>query len=154
MNYINTTENFAVKKYLHLKNQGFTLIEIMVVVVIIGIMALMIVPTVINKVDEARITKAKSDIRTLESQLEMYRIDTGSFPTTDQGLTSLVKKTDVPPVPTNWQGPYIQRLPKDPWGNNYQYVYPSKHGGQFDIYSYGSAGKDGDNKNFIGSWDL
>lgn len=133
---------------------GFTLIEIMVVVVIIGLLAAIIVPQVIDRVDEARVAKARQDIQGLETALTMYRLDNSKYPTTDQGLKALsVQPTD--PSIHHWRpGGYIQRVSKDPWGADYQYVYPGTHGKEYDLYSFGADGQpggDGINAD-IGNW--
>lgn len=135
------------------RQSGFTLIEIMVVVVIIAILASIIVPNVVGRAEEARIAKTKADIRTLESALAMYRLDNGHYPSTDQGLEALVKRpTGDPPAP-NWrQGGYVKTLPKDPWGNAYQYLSPGQHG-EYDVWSNGPDGVSGDSDD-IGSWTL
>ncbi len=135
--------------------QGFTLIEIMVVVVIIGILASVVVPRIMDNPDKARQAKAKNDIRALESALDIYRLDNFVYPTTDQGLEALVSQPTTPPEPPNWkQGGYIKKLNKDPWGNDYLYLNPGEHG-EIDIYSLGADGApggEGPNKD-IGSWD-
>lgn len=136
--------------------RGFTLIEIMVVVIILGILATIVLPRVMSRPDEARITKAKQDIRTLESALNLYKLDNFDYPTTDQGLEALAQKPGAPPEPRNWkQGGYIDRLPKDPWGEPYQYLNPGTHG-TIDIYSLGAdrqPGGEGNNAD-IGNWNL
>ncbi len=133
---------------------GFTLIEIMIVVVIIGILASVIVPRIMENPGKARIAKAKNDIRTLESALEIYKLDNYVYPTTDQGLEALVSKSTTPPVPANWnKGGYIKQLRTDPWGNAYLYLNPGIHG-EIDIYSLGAdsaPGGEGANAD-IGSW--
>ena len=135
--------------------RGFTLIEIMVVVVIIGLLAAVIVPTVINKVDEARVAKAKEDIESIQEGLQAYRLDNSVYPTTDEGLKALIKKPNDPSI-THWNGPYLQRLTKDPWGHSYHYVYPGTHGQPYDLYTLGAdnqpggKGVDAD----IGNWNL
>ncbi|MGE5625741.1 MAG: type II secretion system major pseudopilin GspG [Bacillota bacterium] len=134
---------------------GFTLIEIMVVVVILGILASIIIPKIMDKPDEARIVKAKQDIRVLESTLDMYKLDNYVYPTTDQGLQALVAKPSGDPQPPHWKQ-YIDRLPLDPWGHPYQYLSPGAHGGAVDIWSNGAdgqAGGDGVNAD-IGNWNL
>jgi general secretion pathway protein G len=142
--------------------RGFTLIEIMVVVVIIGLLAAVIVPEVVNKVDEARIAKAKEDIQSLETALTEYRLDNSVYPSTQQGLKALVKRPNDPAL-TNWHGPYIQRLVNDPWGHPYQYVYPGTHGMAYDLYTPGpgggtdtgaDTGTGGTNHNEIANWNL
>jgi len=142
----------------HLKGQmrGFTLIEVMVVVVILAILATVVVPRIMDRPDDARIAKAQQDIRQLESALKLYRLDNLRYPTTDQGLDALVKKPTRAPQPKNWrQGGYVENLPEDPWGTPYQYLSPGQHG-EFDIYSLGADGKlggqgvDAD----IGNWQI
>ena len=135
--------------------RGFTLIEIMVVVVIIGLLAAVIVPEVVNKVDEARIAKAKEDIQSLETALTEYRLDNSVYPTNEQGLQALVKRPTGAAL-DNWHGPYIQRLVKDPWGHPYHYAYPGTHGLPYDLYTLGAdnqPGGTGDNAD-IGNWNL
>ncbi|MDY6820250.1 MAG: type II secretion system major pseudopilin GspG [Deferribacterota bacterium] len=112
-----------------MQNKGFTLIEILVVIVILGLLATFLVPRIISKPDEARVVKAKSDIKALETALKMYRLDTGRYPTTDQGLQALIEKPEISPVPNNWNGPYLdsEELPKDPWGNEYVYRSPGEY---------------------------
>jgi len=135
---------------------GFTLIEIMVVVVIIGLLAAVIVPNFMGNVDKARIAKAKQDIQAIQTALTMFKLDNFVYPTTEMGLKSLAQKPDSPLV-KNWRpGGYLQHLPKDPWGNEYQYVRPGTHGGDFDLYTLGAdgqAGGDGPNAD-IGNWNL
>lgn len=137
------------------RQTGFTLIEIMVVVVILGILAALIVPKIMGRPDEARIVAARQDIGTLVQALKIYRLDNQVYPSTDQGLQALVQKPASPPVPQNWkQGGYLDRLPKDPWGNPYQYLNPGVHG-DIDVFSLGAdraAGGEGSNAD-IGSWN-
>lgn len=135
---------------------GFTLIEVMVVVVILGILAAIVVPRIMDRPNEARIVKAKQDLRVLESALNLYRLDNFVYPTTDQGLEALSEAPTIPPEPPHWKaGGYIDRLPKDPWGRPYQYLSPGQKG-PVDIYSLGADGQlggegiDAD----IGNWDL
>jgi general secretion pathway protein G len=137
------------------RQRGFTLIEIMVVVVIIGLLAAVIVPQVVDKVDQARVAKAKQDITSLETALTMYRLDNSKYPTTDQGLSALTTQPTDPNI-RHWRpGGYIKRISKDPWGNEYQYVYPGTHGGEYDLYSLGAdnqpggEGTDAD----VGNWN-
>ena len=135
---------------------GFTLIEVMVVVIILGILAAAIVPKLMSRPDEARLVKARQDIRTLESALQLYRLDNFVYPTTEQGLASLVDKPLDDPAPPNWkQGGYIERLPKDPWGNEYQYLNPGVNG-EIDIYSLGADGQTGGTGTGedVGNWKL
>jgi general secretion pathway protein G len=137
------------------RHRGFTLIEIMVVVVIIGLLAAVIVPQVVDKVDQARVAKAQQDITSLETALTMYRLDNSKYPTTDQGLSALTTQPTDPNI-RHWRpGGYIKRISKDPWGNDYQYVYPGTHGGEYDLYSLGAdnqpggEGTDAD----VGNWN-
>ncbi|MGH8278429.1 MAG: type II secretion system major pseudopilin GspG [Gammaproteobacteria bacterium] len=133
---------------------GFTLIEVMVVVVILGILASIIVPKIMNKPDEARVVKAKQDIRAIQSALEMYKLDNYVYPTTDQGLQALVTKPASDPAPPHWKQ-YLDRLPIDPWEHPYQYLNPGVHG-SIDIWSYGPKGPAaGDSDSgVIGNWNL
>ncbi|HVC38231.1 MAG TPA: type II secretion system major pseudopilin GspG [Gammaproteobacteria bacterium] len=133
---------------------GFTLIEVMVVVVILGILASIIVPKIMDKPDEARIVKAKQDIRAVQSALEMYKLDNYIYPTTDQGLLALVQKPSADPVPAHWKQ-YLDRLPMDPWDRPYQYLNPGVHG-PLDIWSYGPNGPSGGTNatGVIGNWNL
>ena len=133
------------------KQKGFTFMEIMVVIVIIAILAVMIVPNILNRVDQARVAKAENDIRSLETGLDTYKLDNGFYPSTEQGLGALTSKPTGTPAPDNWNGPYVKQLPKDPWGNNYQYAYPGKHSNDtYDVWSKGPPGKDKE----IGNWNL
>ncbi len=136
-------------------NSGFTLIEIMVVVIIIGILAVLIVPSIIGRVDDSRITKARVDIATLETSLDFYHIDNGVFPTTEQGLQALETAPTTQPLPMNWKGPYQKRLSRDPWGEPYQYRNPGTHSNGVDIFSFGPKGRSAtDESGYIGNWDL
>lgn len=125
---------------------GFTLIEIMVVVVILGILATFLVPNIINRPDEARITKVKNDIKAIESALKLYKIDNGFYPTTEQGLMALIEEPDIEPIPRNWKkGGYLnsEEPPKDAWGNEYIYRSPGSEERDYEIISYGADGKEG-----------
>ena len=139
------------------KNQrGFTLIEIMVVVVIMGIMAALVVPKLMGRADDARITAAKQDISTIMQSLKLYKLDNQRYPTTEQGLQALVSKPVSGPAANNWKtGGYLDKLPKDPWGNQYQYLSPGIKG-EVDVFSLGADGQPGGTGNDadIGSWDL
>ena len=136
--------------------RGFTLIEIMVVVIIIGLLAAVIVPNVISRVEEARVTKAKSDIQALEAALTMYKLDNSKYPTTDQGLAALVTQPTDPSI-RHWRvGGYLQRVSKDPWGADYQYANPGTHGREYDLFTLGAdaqPGGDGPDAD-IGNWNI
>ncbi len=133
------------------RSQGFTLIEIMVVVIILGILAAIVVPRVMDRPDEARITKARQDLRALEAALNLYRLDNYDYPTTDQGLEALVEKPTDPEPPKWKEGGYMDRLPKDPWGQPYIYLSPGEHGA-FDICSMGPDRQPSDDD--ICNWNL
>ncbi len=136
--------------------RGFTLIEIMVVVVIMGILAALVVPKLMGRTDDARIIAARQDISTIMQSLKLYKLDNLRYPTTEQGLQALIAKPTSGPEPRGWKtGGYIERLPNDPWGNPYQYLSPGLKG-EVDVFSLGAdgqpggAGADAD----IGSWEL
>lgn len=133
---------------------GFTLVEIMVVVVILGVLAVLIVPRVVGRTEEARAAAAKHDIAAVMQSLKLYRLDNGRYPTNDQGLQALVTKPQAAPAPSNWR-PYLDKLPKDPWGNNYQYLNPGVHG-EIDVFTLGADGQPGGTgaDQDIGSWQL
>jgi len=137
------------------KRKGFTLIEIMVVLVIIGIMAALIVPNVLGRAEDARKIAAKSDISTIMNALKLYNLDNMRYPTNQQGLDALVNKPTVAPIPNSYKdGGYLSKLPLDPWGNQYQYQNPGKHG-EVDVYTYGPNASDAngsDGNGVIGSW--
>lgn len=137
------------------KQRGFTLIEIMVVLVIIGVMAALVVPRVMGRAEDARKVAAKSDISSIMNALKLYNLDNMRYPTSAQGLQALVSRPQVAPVPTNYkEGGYLDKLPLDPWGNPYQYQNPGKHG-DIDVYSYGPNGGSGANEDalgVIGNW--
>lgn len=136
--------------------RGFTLIEIMVVVVILGILAAVVVPKIMDNPDKARVAKAKQDIRAIGGALDLYKLDNYNYPSTDQGLEALVSKPSGEPEARNWkQGGYLDRMPKDPWGDEYHYLSPGSHG-EVDIFSYGAdhrPGGEGFNAD-IGNWTL
>lgn len=137
------------------EQQGFTLIEIMVVVVIIGILASLVAPSVMRRIDEANVVKAKQDIRAYDTALSLYRLDNFRYPTTDQGLKALVEKPADPNV-RNWkEGGYIQGLRKDPWGNDYVFLSPGTRG-EYDLYTLGADGQPGGEGNDadIGNWNV
>ena len=136
--------------------RGFTLIEVMIVVVILGILASIVVPRVMERPDEARLVKVETDLRAVSSALELYRLDNFQYPSTEQGLDALISKPAGEPVPKHWKsGGYLDRLPTDPWGNPYQYINPGLQG-TFDLYSFGADGRaagEGINAD-VGNWAL
>lgn len=137
------------------RRDGFTLVELMVVIVIIGLLATVVAINVLPSQDRAMVGKARADIATLEQAVETYRLDNLSFPTVQQGLQALVSAPSDLAQPERYrQGGYIRRLPEDPWGNPYQYRQPSAHGGQFDVWSWGADGREGGEGNDadIGNW--
>ncbi|MDE2368372.1 MAG: type II secretion system major pseudopilin GspG [Burkholderiales bacterium] len=131
---------------------GFTLIELMVVLVIIGILGALIVPNLLDRADDARVTAAKTDVNNLMQALKLYKLDNQRYPSADQGLDALVKKPTTGVVPPNWK-PYVEKLPLDPWGHPYQYLNPGVHG-EIDVFSLGADGQPGgEGKNAdVGSW--
>jgi len=134
------------------RQHGFTLIEIMVVVVILGILAAVVVPKIMSRPEEARIVKAKQDIRALGTALDLYKLDNFNYPTTDQGLEALVSKPTSPPEPKRYREEgYLKKVPLDPWQNPYQYLNPGEHG-VYDVYSLGPDQQPSDDD--IGNWDL
>lgn len=132
---------------------GFTLIELMVVLVIIGVLAALIVPNVLDRAEDARATAAKTDVNNLMQALKLYKLDNQRFPTADQGLQALLVKPTTAPIPPNWKS-YVDKLPNDPWGRPYQYLNPGIRG-EIDVMSFGADGQPGgEGKNAdIGSWD-
>lgn len=145
------------RRIMHSKvtQRGFSLIEIMVVIVIMGVLASLIVPKIMGRPDEARIIAAKQDIASISQALKLYKLDNQRYPTTDQGLQSLVTKPSTPPIPSNWKSSgYLEKMPVDPWGNPYQYLYPGTHS-EIDVFSLGVDGAIGGEGNDvdIGSWD-
>ena len=125
------------------KADGFTLIEIMVVVVILGILAALVVPKILSRPDQAKATVARTDIESISQALELYRLDNGVYPSLDQGLEALVERPSSPPVPKSWNPEgYLKKVPLDPWGNPYMYLYPGNHS-KYDLYSLGADGREG-----------
>jgi general secretion pathway protein G len=141
-----------------LNHKGFTMIELMVVIVILGILAAIIAPRLVGRTDEARITKARVDITNLETALKLYKLDNGVYPTTEQGLQALVEAPETGTTPRNWrEGGYLEknRVPKDPWGNDFVYLSPGVNG-DFDLSSYGAdglAGGEGINAD-VNNWEI
>ncbi|MDN2664457.1 type II secretion system major pseudopilin GspG [Psychromonas sp. 14N.309.X.WAT.B.A12] len=136
-----------------MQQKGFTLLEIMVVIVILGVLAAMVVPNLIGNKDKADIQKVKSDIVALENALDMYKLDNSVYPTTDQGLEALVSEPSISPTPRNYrEDGYIKRLPQDPWGNDYVLNSPGENG-KIDILSVGLDGEEGTDDD-IGNWNL
>lgn len=133
--------------------KGFSLIEIMVVVVILGILASIVVPKIISRPDEARAVKAKQDVLAIQNALDLYKLDNGVYPTTDQGLIALVEKPTTNPSPRDWKQ-YLKSVPKDPWGRDYLYLNPGEHG-EIDIFTLGADGQAGGTgiDAEVGNWD-
>ncbi|PAU81175.1 type II secretion system protein GspG [Halovibrio salipaludis] len=125
------------------RSGGFTLIEIMVVMVILGLLVALVAPNIMGRGDEARVTAAEAQLRNISSALDLYRLDNSHYPSTEQGLEALVEKPSGSPEPSNWNPEgYMNAIPKDPWGNEYQYVQPGSEG-PYDLYSYGADGREG-----------
>ncbi len=143
---------------IRIDSRGFTLIELMVVIIILGILAMYVGPKIMGRPEEAKQVKAKVDISALETALKLYKLDSGVYPSTEQGLQALVEKPETGNVPTKWrEGGYLEKnkVPKDPWGNEFVYISPGVHG-DFDIISYGSdgvPGGEGQNKD-INNWEI
>lgn len=145
---ISTNTNTNMKK-----GQGFTLLEVMVVIVILGILASMVVPNLMGSQERANMQKAVSDVTALETSLSLYKMDNYDYPTTEQGLEALVYKTDIEPEPRRFpEDGYIKRLPKDPWGNEYVLLNPGEQG-KMDVFSVGPDGEAG-TEDDIGNWNL
>lgn len=136
----------------HTQQIGFTMLELLAVIVIIAVLAAVVLPNVMGRPDEARIVAAKTDINSIKQALQFYKVDNRRYPTAAQGLQALVTKPNSPPVPNNWKV-YLEKLPNDPWGNPYQYLNPGIKG-EVDVMSYGADGKPGGEGNDadIGSW--
>lgn len=146
------------KRHLITSNRGFTLIELMVVVIILGILAMYIGPKLLGRTEEAKITQARVQMEGLETALKLYKMDNSVYPSTEQGLAALVEKPETNPVPRKWRkGGYLEKntVPKDPWGNEYIYISPGVHG-DYDIISYGADGVPGgeDEAKDINSWEI
>lgn len=141
---------------LEFRSTGFTLIEIMVVIVILGILAALVVPKLMSRPDEARVVAARQDIASLMQALKLYRLDNKRYPSTEQGLQALVTRPSQPPLADNWKtGGYVEKLSLDPWGKPYQYLNPGLHG-DIDVFSYGADGSPG-GEAFdadVGNWQL
>ncbi|MEE4203565.1 MAG: type II secretion system major pseudopilin GspG [Halieaceae bacterium] len=137
------------------KQRGFSLIEILVVLVIMGLLISVVAPTVLNSADDARIQKVRADFKSIETALKIYRLDNYVYPTTEQGLVALVERSTLAPEPRNFkQGGYLSEMPRDPWGRDYLYLSPGEYG-EVDIYTLGAdglPGGDGQNAD-IGNWD-
>jgi general secretion pathway protein G len=144
----------VIRAPLPVSEQGFTLLEIMVVVVIIGLLVAAVAPNFIGQIDKAAVSRAKTDIRSIETSLNLYRLDNFRYPTTSEGLEALVMNPGEASAP-NWKQ-YLPRIPLDPWDQPYQYVSPGQRGGEFDVFTYGAdrqEGGEGINAD-IGNWDL
>ncbi len=136
--------------------RGFTLIEIMVVIVILGVLGALVIPNIIGRTGEARVTAAKSDMRAVANALDLYKLDNFNYPSTDQGLQALVTQPGGFPEAKNWNPDgYLKKLPKDPWGNDYQYISPGRNG-KYDLFSLGSDGRPGGEKEAadLNNWEL
>ena len=137
------------------RQRGFSLIEIMIVVVILAILAAMVAPRILSRPDQAKVTVAQADIETISQALELFRLDNGFYPSQDQGLEALVTRPDTQPEPRNWNPEgYLKKIPIDPWGNHYMYIQPGNYG-KYDLYSLGANGIDDDGEGVnatIGNW--
>ncbi len=127
------------------RQNGFTLIEMLVVIIIMGVLAAVVGPRFFGRTDQAKVSAAKSQIETLSIAIDSYQLDNGFFPTTEQGLKALLEKSRTAPEPKNWKGPYMRKreIPLDPWGNPYEYECPGKNSPDYDLISYGKDGKEG-----------
>ena len=151
--HLMTTQNLSSLSVRQRLSAGFTLIELMVVLVIIGVLAALIVPNVLDRADDARATAAKTDVNNLMQALKLYRLDNQRYPAAEQGLQALLVRPTTGPIPSNWKS-YLDKLPNDPWGRPYQYLNPGIKG-EIDVMSFGADGQaGGEGKNAdIGSWD-
>lgn len=143
-------------KKCYVVSAGFTLIEVMVVIVILGLLAAIIAPKIMDNPDKARVVRAQQDIQTIASALQLYKLDNFVYPTTDQGLEALIQQPTTPPVPKHWKpGGYLEQLPLDPWDHPYQYLQPGVHNTSFDVYTLGADGQpDGEGLDAdIGNWN-
>lgn len=159
MSGIMTTEKIMRKNVLSFQSKqpssrGFTLIEIMIVVAILGILAAIIVPKIMSRPEQARLVKAKQDVLELQNAFDLYKLDNGFYPSTQQGIQALVMQPISPPTPQNWKpGGYISRNPIDPWGRPYQYLNPGTHNPTgIDVFSYGPKGPNMNGVGYIGNW--
>ncbi|MDA8405141.1 MAG: type II secretion system major pseudopilin GspG [Desulfobacteraceae bacterium] len=161
MQNVNPNRDISLKrinKRTSYNSQGFTLIELMVVIVILSVLAVWVAPKIMGRPEQAKQVKAKVDIQSFETALKLYRLDNGAYPTTEQGLEALVVKPDAGNIPKNWRaGGYLEKdkIAKDPWGNEFVYLCPGVHG-DFDIISYGADGEPGgeDYNQDINSWEI
>ncbi|WP_426167511.1 type II secretion system major pseudopilin GspG [Pseudoduganella sp. R-34] len=137
------------------RSGGFTLIEIMVVVVIMGVLAALVLPKVLDRVGQSKTAAAKVEISTIMQALKMYKLDNQRYPTTEQGLQALMAKPTAGPAANGWKAPYLEKMPKDPWGNPYQFLSPGVKG-EIDVFSYGADGQPGGSGDDadIGSWEI
>ena len=139
-----------------MRQRGFTLLEVMVVIVILGLLATLVLPRVLGRQDQAMVAKAKADVQALSTALKMYKLDNFTYPSTEQGLEALIKQPAGEPLAKNWKtGGYIERLPTDPWGNPYQYLSPGEKM-EIDVWSFGADGRTGGEgvEGEIGNWNL
>ncbi|WP_028103154.1 type II secretion system major pseudopilin GspG [Pseudoduganella violaceinigra] len=137
------------------RSAGFTLIEIMVVVVIMGVLAALVLPRVLDRVGTSKVAAAKVEISTIMQALKMYKLDNQRYPTTEQGLQALMAKPTAGPAASGWKAPYLEKMPKDPWGNDYKFLSPGVKG-EVDVFSYGADGQPGGTGDDadIGSWEI
>jgi general secretion pathway protein G len=149
---VNTTHN----RFRQKNQRGFSLVEILVVLVIIGLLVSIVAPNVLQRADEARVQKVRADFKNIETALKLYKLDNFNYPSTEQGLSALVEKPTVEPIPRNWKKDgYLANIPEDPWGNVYKYLNPAEFGhGEYDLYSLGADGITGgeDQNADLGNW--